>query len=87
MINQEFKALGRKYCLISRSVAGSQGGSKLRVMAHACTVSALSNTTTYISKRQTDNFLISAVLFMNPGRGSGIVRILFYWQQNNIYGT
>ena len=44
MINQEFKAKGTKYQVQSNffgSAAGSYQGSKLRVFAHACAVSAL----------------------------------------------
>ena len=44
MINQDVKAQGKKVkcCLILGSVAGSYGGSKLRIFAHKCAVSALS---------------------------------------------
>ena len=44
MKDQEFEASGTKYQVLPNfeSVAGSYGGSKLRVFAHACAVSALS---------------------------------------------
>ena len=44
MMNQEFKAIGIKYQVLANLVfvAGSQGAAKLRFLAHACAVSALS---------------------------------------------
>ena len=44
MINQEFKALGRKYGVLPDFgiCCKELGGAKLRVFAHACAVSALS---------------------------------------------
>ena len=46
MVNQEFKAKGTNtYQVLPnfRIVAGSYGGSKLRVFTHACAVAALSS--------------------------------------------
>ena len=55
LLNEPQHATAIKCCLISGTVAGSYEGSKLRIVAHACAVSALPVIVIYLRIRHFKN--------------------------------